>query len=125
VKILVIDDDAAVLEVMALMLEAQGHAVTTADGGHQGIDRLAAGGGVDLVLTDLAMPGMSGWEVVRAVRSGWPAVRVGVVTGNPDYLPGQGERVDVLIGKPVTMDTLQQGVQEVEALVARRSPPGA
>jgi two-component system, cell cycle sensor histidine kinase and response regulator CckA len=114
-RILLIDDDEAVLEVIALMLTAQGHAVVTAVGGRDGLARLAAGGPVDLVLTDLAMPGMSGWDVVRAVRAGWPAVPVGLVTGTPDHLPAEAEAVDVLIAKPVTLESLRLAMSTVEA----------
>lgn len=107
VKILVIEDNAAVREVIALMLMSGGHAVATATGGRDALARLEAGETADLVLTDLAMPEMSGWEVVQAVRSRWPTVRVGLITGAPLSLQEQREPVDVLITKPATLDQLR------------------
>lgn len=119
-KILLMDDDTAVLEVVALMLASQGHSVVTAHGGPEGLALLAAGEPVDLVLTDLAMPEVSGWDVVRAVRARWPTLPVGLVTGTPDHLGEQREPVDVLIAKPVTLDELRRGMKEIEATAARR-----
>jgi len=110
VRILLIDDDAAVLEVVSLMLATDGHDVSTASSGPAGIARLDAGPPVDLVLTDLAMPDMSGWDVVRAVRRRWPDVRVGLVTGTPQYLEEQQEAVDLLVLKPVDLDTLRRAI---------------
>jgi CheY-like chemotaxis protein len=119
-RILLIDDDEAVLEVVSLMLAVEGHTVATAGSGPAGLARLEKGDSVDLVLTDLAMPEMSGWDVVRAVRDGWPTVPVGVVTGTPDHLAEQREEIDVLIMKPVTLDALRQGMRHIEAAVASR-----
>ncbi len=85
-KILLIDDDAAVLEVVSLMLASEGHAVLAAGSGREGLARLESGEAVDLVLTDLAMPHMSGWDVVRAVKTSWPATPVGLITGTPEHL---------------------------------------
>ncbi len=123
-KILLIDDDAVVLEVVALMLALDGHTVLTARSGREGLTLLAAGESVELVLTDLAMPGMSGWEVVRAVRSDWPRLRVGVITGTPEHLSEQREAVDVLITKPVTLGSLREGIGRIEAAAAARGDSG-
>src|SRR5882724_9909374 len=64
-KVLVIDDEPTVLEVIALMLAFDGHTVLTASNGEEGLARLAAGESVDLVLTDLMMPQINGWDVAR------------------------------------------------------------
>jgi DNA-binding response OmpR family regulator len=61
----------------------------------------------DLVLTDLAMPEMTGWEVVQAVRSRWPTVRVGLMSGWLLSLQEQREPVDVLLTKPMTLEQLR------------------
>ncbi len=110
VKILVVEDNAAVREVIALMLVSDGHAVAAVTGGRDAVAWLETAEAVDLVLTDLAMPGMSGWEVVQAVRSRRPTVRVGLITGAPLSLQEQREPVDVLIRKPVTLEQLRNAV---------------
>jgi len=124
VRILLIDDDAAVLEVVALMLASQGHAVLAAGSGREGLARLERGEAVDLVLTDLAMPHMSGWDVVRAVKSSWPVTPVGLITGTPEHLAEQREVVDALIMKPVTLESLRQGIRQIEASAAARRGSG-
>ena len=123
-RILLIDDDAAVLEVVALMLASQGHAVLAAGSGREGLARLECGEAVDLVLTDLAMPHMSGWDVVRAVKRSWPVTPVGLITGTPEHLAEQRELVDALIMKPVTLESLRQGIRQIEASAAARRGSG-
>ena len=79
-NILVIDDDDGVRTTFALALEACGHAVTTADGGQQGLDaaRLKK---PDLIFLDLKMSGMTGVETLRNMQNICPDVPVYVVTG--------------------------------------------
>jgi sigma-B regulation protein RsbU (phosphoserine phosphatase) len=67
-RVLVIDDDALLLEVMAIQLGMLGCQVTTAESGAEGIAALASGE-IDLLLTDWQMPGIDGMEVVRQARS--------------------------------------------------------
>ena len=69
---------------------------------------------LDLVLTDLKMPEMSGWEVVQAVRSRWPTVRVGLMTGTPLRLQERREPVDVLLTKPMTLEQLHGALRAVK-----------
>ncbi len=109
-KILVVEDNAAVREVIALMLVSDGHAVATVAGGQDALAWLDTAEAVDLVLTDLAMPEMSGWEVVQAARSRRPTVRVGLITGAPLFLQEHREPVDVLIRKPVTLEQLRKAI---------------
>jgi signal transduction histidine kinase len=101
-RILVIDDDPRVRATLADLLVAQGHAVEQASSGQEGIARLAAGERVDLVVTDLGMPDMTGWDVARAVRERWPGLRIGLITGWGDQeLPARERaQVDFVISKP-------------------------
>lgn len=69
-RILVIEDDWDILEVMKLMLEDQGHHVVTAEDGRAGLDLVnGASKPFDVVVMDISMPGMSGIEVAQALRS--------------------------------------------------------
>ena len=113
-KILLIDDEALVREVVAEMLTFEGHTVLQAAGGREGLVRLEAEGPVDLVLTDLAMPDMTGWEVARAIKARWPHLPVGVITGTPEALLTQrGAPLDVVIFKPVTLDALREAIRRI------------
>lgn len=119
-KILLIEDDIHVREVVTEMLVSLGHSVLATSGGREGLARLQAGDDVDLVLTDLKMPEISGWEVVKAVKTRWSHLPVGVITGTPEFLHEQREPVDLLITKPVTLKTLQEALSRF--LSSRTNP---
>ena len=115
-RILLIDDDAAVRHVVAELLAEDGHLLTEATSGAEGLARLASGPPVDLVLTDLGMPGMTGWEVARAIKASYPSLPVGLVTGwgeDPQGIPGDREAVDFVLAKPVTLDGLRSRIPRI------------
>jgi CheY-like chemotaxis protein len=114
-KILLIEDDAEVRDTVASMLASLGHSVVEAAGGREGLARLEAGEAVDLVLTDLRMPGMSGWQVAQAVKARWHHIPVGILTGTPELLAEQGAPVDFVLAKPVGLDTLRAAIRRVSA----------
>ncbi len=100
-RCLVVDDEEAVAMVLSDMLASTGHSVEQVGSGGDAIAHFSAGR-VDLVLADLAMPGMSGWEVARAVKDAAPATRVIMVTGfgvevSPEDLRANG--VDLVLAK--------------------------
>ncbi len=96
------------------MLRVLGHFVLAAAGGRQGLARLQAGDAVDLVLTDLNMPEMSGWDVIKAVKESWPNLPIGVITGTPEALLRQrGEPLDCVIFKPVSLDGLRKAISQL------------
>jgi len=78
--ILVIDDEDLVRSVLSRTLAQASHQVTLAEDGEKGI-RLFKDGTFDVVLTDLGMPGMSGWEVCRMIKTISPHTPVGMITG--------------------------------------------
>lgn len=97
-----INDEPAVRTVLAEILSGHGYTVVQAQNGPEGLARCEAGG-VDLVLTDISMPEMSGWEVAAACRTRFPSLRVGVITGWGDQLdPALIERhhVQFVLAKP-------------------------
>jgi PAS domain S-box-containing protein len=78
--ILVIDDEEFVRSVLSRTLTRASHRVTMAEDGEKGI-QLFKKGKYDMVLTDLGMPGMSGWEVCRVIKAISPHTPVGMITG--------------------------------------------
>jgi CheY-like chemotaxis protein len=93
--------------VHALLLDSLGHTVIEASSGEDGIARLETEESVDLVLTDLGMPGLSGWDVVRAVRERWPSLYIGIISGDHASLAERRAPVDIVIMKPVGRDILK------------------
>ena len=67
-SILVVDDDADFLHTVCEVLEEEGYRVERASNGRAALDRLLAGPLPDLVLTDLVMPALDGWQLVTALK---------------------------------------------------------
>jgi CheY-like chemotaxis protein/anti-sigma regulatory factor (Ser/Thr protein kinase) len=113
-RILVIDDEGSVRSVLARILSQGNHQVTVAENGKEGI-QLFKEKEFDIVLTDLGMPGMSGWEVCKAIKKMSPRTPVGMVTGWGMKL-SQKEReenkVDFLISKPFDFTQILKVVAE-------------
>jgi signal transduction histidine kinase/DNA-binding NarL/FixJ family response regulator len=85
-KVLVVDNEEADRELLVSLLEPLGFEVRTAASGHDGLDLLAAGLQPDVVLLDLAMPGIDGWETLRRIRAqggeGIAQPQVAIVSAN-------------------------------------------
>jgi PAS domain S-box-containing protein len=113
-RLLIIDDDPAVLTATAIVLKTMGHDVITADGGQAGIDALrgalAAGETFDVVITDLGMPYVDGNQVARSVKELCPTMPVVLLTGWGRRLT-TGEKapahVDFLLPKPLDLGELR------------------
>jgi CheY-like chemotaxis protein len=102
-RCLVVDDEEEVGEVVADILTTAGHRAVTVQSGQEGVDRLRAER-FDVVFTDLAMPGMTGWQVARAVKDRAPEVPVVMMSGfgvevAPEDLHRHG--VDLVLPKPL------------------------
>ncbi len=118
--VLVVDDDKAILEVIEARLDAAGYVVRTASSAEQALESLA-GQPVDLVVSDVKMPGMGGEGLLREVLEKWPEVPVilltafgnipdavsSIRTGAADYLtkPFDGQELlarikDILSSRP-------------------------
>jgi GAF domain-containing protein len=120
--VLVIDDELEVRATLVEMLEAQGHTVHQARSGAEGLIGLAGLRSVDVVFTDLGMPGMTGWEVARAIKDQRPTLPVVLVTGwgigSEETSPERGA-VDFILAKPLTSAALRAVIAEI----AGRRPP--
>lgn len=68
-KIMVVDDEPAIVKVVTMMLEREGHEVTSAYSGEEALEKLKMEK-PDLVLLDIMMPGLDGWETCRRIKEG-------------------------------------------------------
>ncbi len=108
-RVLVIDDDPAFRTTVAFLLQRLGYTVHAAESGSAGIALLRQRP-VDVVLTDLLMPGLTGWDVGRLVKAMHPRLPVVLVTGAAHTIdPDQPERrfVDAILAKPVGLAAMQ------------------
>jgi signal transduction histidine kinase len=88
-RVLVVDDDPLLASSTAAMLEDLGHVVIEALSGARALDMLRLGAKVDVVLTDHAMPGMTGSELARQIRQHWPDLPVILATGYAELPNGE------------------------------------
>jgi PAS domain S-box-containing protein len=120
-SILVIDDEEAVLDVVRRFLQIAGHQVRCATSGQEGIDELARGEDVDLVVLDLMMPREDAAANFRRLRQRRPEVPILLCTGLPLAEPVPSllrEGAVGLIRKPFRMNELWYAVRQ--ALTAER-----
>jgi CheY-like chemotaxis protein len=112
-RIILADDNATVRRVLADVLAVSGYLVATASSGHEALARLAEHGGADLLITDLEMPGMDGWELVRSARAIYPGLRIGIITGRDLPPPSDRIVVDFLLRKPFGLRPFEDAVSRV------------
>jgi CheY-like chemotaxis protein len=114
-KCLVIDDDASVRAVLADALKSERHQVAAVPTAPEGLEALRQEA-YDIVFTDLGMPGMTGWEIARAVRTIRPGTPVILVTGWGVQLSAEeGSRsgVRAVLSKPFEVGQLLDLLHEV------------
>jgi CheY-like chemotaxis protein len=118
-RVLLIEDDDDNRELMGEVLQDAGYDVVLAASGADGLRTLSEHS-VDVVVTDVGMPGMGGLEVARAAKEIAPTVPVVLVTGyadREDIAHARGREVDAVLVKPVEPDAL---TSVVEQMVKRR-----
>jgi CheY-like chemotaxis protein len=103
-RILVVDDEEAILYIFERYLSVAGYRVSVADNGRDAV-RSAEADPVDLVITDFRMPGMNGVEVIHALRRLQPELPALVISGNPIEAGTMPPGVRFL-SKPVSMSDL-------------------
>jgi len=111
VKVLAVDDDPLVLMTTAAMLEELGCEVVEADSAEQALKVLTQHS-IDLVLTDQAMPHMTGAQLADLIRDRYPQLPVILATGYADKLVGRAGKLPRL-GKPFDMDALAEKILAV------------
>ena len=116
-RILVIDDERAVRELISDALKIEGHDVHTAENGREGLDLIGASR-FDLVFCDLRMPEMDGQQLYEEIRRDYPQVlkRIVFVTAqaaSADYGPFLRTTGIPVIEKPFTLSQLRQMVGKI------------
>jgi DNA-binding response OmpR family regulator len=117
-RILVLDDNEDVRESMRLLLAIGGHDAVTSGDAREALalqDRQP----VDLLITDIFMPGVDGLETIVAFRSRWPGLKIVAISGGGvrakrDYLGVAGEiGADLVMRKPVDVEELLAAVRKL------------
>ena len=108
--VLVVDDDPLVLTNMVAMLEDLGHTVFEAASAREALAILRSENAIRLVLTDQAMPQMTGLQLIEEIKGGWPDLPVILATGFADLSPGT-DPLQITLAKPFRQYDLAQAVQ--------------
>ena len=114
-RILVVDDEEYVRDLLRDILEKEGCEAVVAEGGHQALS-LFENGTFDAVFTDVGMPDMNGWELSRAVRERNRHIPVAVITGWGEAVGSherQAARVDWVVAKPFDTPQIVEMAHEV------------
>lgn len=114
-RFLIVDDEDPIRDLLAEMLVEQGHEVHTASGGREGLEIFKARM-PDLVITDLGMPEVSGWDVATGVKALSPNASVILMTGWGITLDKDRARergVDVILSKPFQISEIQKVLNEI------------
>ena len=125
-RILCIDDEPLLRELIKEILEREGHSVEVSDGGQSGLDEFRhsreRGRPYDVVVTDLGMPYLDGRQVAKAIKQESPSTPVVMLTGWGAFMKEDGaapEQVDAIISKPPRSRELRETLNRLTPVKAR------
>ena len=105
-KVLLVDDEPAILSVLHWAVQDLGCRVTSAHGGQAAFDKLSRET-FDILITDLIMPDLDGFFLVKMAKKLDPQMKIVVMTGSPELLPYIGCPLDGLLVKPFGLNRLK------------------
>jgi two-component system nitrogen regulation response regulator NtrX len=117
-RILLVDDEWDILDLMEAILESEGHILSKAPDGATAL-ALLKNQAFDLVITDMIMPGISGMKVIDHVRENCPVTRVIAMSGGDKIMPSNyleqasASGTTVIIRKPFSLDEFIDAVRSV------------
>jgi DNA-binding response OmpR family regulator len=112
-KLLLVDDDPAVREMLGRILTEEGYAVLPAADGQAALD-LSAATAVDLVLLDLNLPVKNGWDTFERLSTDNPLVPIVIITARPNQLfPALASGVGALMEKPLDLPKLLEIIRSL------------
>jgi CheY-like chemotaxis protein len=124
-KILIVDDEKAIRDVLSDTLSFLGYEVSVASNGHEGFS-LFLNDSFGLVFTDMHMPDMDGWSLAHHIKDKSPDTPVVLITGSEKETvmkTFKGSFVDTVLFKPLSLEDIQKTVQRL--LHSRALPRGS
>ena len=120
--VLVIDDEEPVRQVASEILGYLGYSVLTAGSGEDGVKRVREGMRPDVVLLDVIMPGMNGFQTLRKLREIEPDLPILICTGYSDRKAAESlvtEGADGFVNKPYDIETLAKQIAKLRSETKR------
>lgn len=110
-SVLIIDDDDRNIFALTAVLKTRGYHCIAANSGREGLRKLHETPGVDVVLADMMMPGMDGYELISMIKKEEKKSSVPIIAVTAQAMPGDREKclaagADAYISKPVDIDKL-------------------
>ncbi len=116
-RILFVDDDLAILEMSRQLLELMGYQVTLASSGYDALDLIQkSGDSIDMVITDMTMPGMNGMELAQEIRKIRPQLPVILCSGYTDVFEEDNASdmgIGAFITKPIGRNELSETIRRL------------
>jgi CheY-like chemotaxis protein len=114
-RVLIVEDDLANQQTLSALLTVLGHTATVAERGDEALRMLQSEQALDVVISDVVMPGMNGIDFARRARETRPGMPIVLVTGKSDVLDSVLESGAVALLKPYSSDALRQVLCETLA----------
>lgn len=112
VKILMVDDDAPILDVVSEALADEGYAVITAANGDEALEKIRNDAGIDILFSDVVMPGISGVELAKQAAAVRPGLKIMLASGHAEsWIEGLPQNVD-FIAKPYRLGEILQVISK-------------
>jgi DNA-binding response OmpR family regulator len=115
-KVLLVEDEEGARDALAKILKTYRHEVTSVDTGEDAIKEFETVGGFDIVLTDLTLPGISGWDVAKSVKKASPDTPVIVLSGwdvRKDDAKIAECGVSMVLSKPVKVRDMLSAIENL------------
>jgi CheY-like chemotaxis protein len=125
-RILVVDDSQNIREMIEDFLDFEGHQPALAKDGEEAL-KLFSEQEFDLVITDLGMPGMSGWKLSKHIKQRKPETPIIIITGWGAQLSDEDLRrneVELLLSKPFHLDQVKEAIDTVAGKLSRQPKAG-
>ena len=111
--IIVVDDDDGVRLLVEELLLDRGYDVITAQNGAEGLDRIQREPRLSLIVTDIRMPGIDGWQLARRATEIRPDIKVLYITGYPGEQPPDNAPWGPLLRKPWRSDEIYRCIEQL------------
>ena len=115
-RVLLVDDDDTLRDVVAEMLRSLGYEVVSAEDGSEALSIFEDGDGIHIVVTDILMPAMDGWELahrIKAIKPDIPIIALTGVSPNEVFPQLNAKSIGYALFKPLRMNDLKDTLQEI------------
>jgi CheY-like chemotaxis protein len=111
-SVLIVEDDNSIREVLQMFLEYEGYCVMTAANGQEGIEALSRGQSPCLIVLDLMMPIMDGWQFVESIAKNATFAAIPIVVVTAFIEKAQEIKAKLVVKKPIDLNDLLKIVQQ-------------